>query len=197
MKGVFLGFIKTVDTVPHRILMDKVLKCGMSGFTGSWLKKWLNGSAQRTVVNGGIAGWWLVSRGIPQSSILEPVLFYIFFNNLDWGLNAPLVTLLIRQNWELECFEGQEALLWDLDILEHWTMINGMKFNKLKCWIPHLGWSNTGYKYKLGEGRLESRPAERYLGVLVDSSLCESADCALAAKKENHILECIKHGITS
>ena len=76
-------------------------------------------------------------------------------------------------------------------------MINGMKFNKSKCWILHLGQSNAGHKYKLGEEWLESNPAERDLGVLLDSRLNMSQQRALAAKRANCILGCIKHRITS
>jgi len=67
----------------------------------------------------------------------------------------------------------------------------------LKCQIVHLGRSNTGHKYKLGQEWLESSPAERNLGVLVDSRLNLSQQCALAAKRANHILGCIKHSIAS
>ncbi|KAK4824399.1 LOW QUALITY PROTEIN: hypothetical protein QYF61_014059 [Mycteria americana] len=66
-----------------------------------------------------------------------------------------------------------------------------------KCWIVHLGWSKAGHKYKLGEEWPDSSPAERDLGVLVDSRLNVSQQCALAAKRANHILGCIKHSITS
>ncbi|KAK4830324.1 hypothetical protein QYF61_010088 [Mycteria americana] len=62
----------------------------------------------------------------------------------------------------------QEALQRDVDRLEHWAIINGMKLNN-KGRILHLGWSNARHKYKLGEEWLESSPAERDLGVLVDS----------------------------
>ncbi|KAK4820681.1 hypothetical protein QYF61_003601 [Mycteria americana] len=72
-----------------------------------------------------------------------------------------------------------------------------MKFNKSKGRILHLGQSNAGYKYKLGEEWLESSPAERDLGMLLDSRLSMSQQCALAAKRANHILGCIKHSITS
>ncbi|KAK4813313.1 hypothetical protein QYF61_023988 [Mycteria americana] len=84
--------------------------------------------------------------------------------------------------------KGHEALKRDLDRLEHWAMINGMKFNKSKCQILHLGRSNTRHKYKLEEEWLECSPAKRDLGVLVDSRLNRSQQCALAAKRANHIL---------
>ncbi|PKU26995.1 hypothetical protein llap_22701 [Limosa lapponica baueri] len=72
-----------------------------------------------------------------------------------------------------------------------------MKFNNNKCRILHLGWSNNGHKYKLGEEWLGSSPAERDLEVLIDSRLHMSQQRALAANRENRILGCIKHSITS
>ncbi|GAB0183172.1 hypothetical protein GRJ2_000782500 [Grus japonensis] len=76
-------------------------------------------------------------------------------------------------------------------------MINGMKFNKSKCQILHLGRGNAGHNYKLGEEWLESSSAEQGLGVLADSRLSTSQQCALAAKRANPILGCIKHSVTS
>ena len=71
-----------------------------------------------------------------------------------------------------------------------------MKFNKNKCWILHLRQSNTGHKYKLGEEWLGSSPAEKDLGVLVDSRLKRGQQCALAAKRAHRIVGCITHSIT-
>jgi len=91
-------------------------------------------------------------------------------------LNAPLASLLIipKLGGAVDSFEGQEALQRDLDRLEHWAMINGIKFNKSKCQILYLGQSNAGHKYELGEEWLESSPAERDLEVLVGSRLHRS-----------------------
>jgi len=72
--------------------------------------------------------------------------------------------------------------------LENWANISGVKFNKNKCWILRLGWSNTGHKYKLGKEWLESSPAERDLGVLVSSRLNNVQQRALAARRANPIL---------
>ena len=66
------------------------------------------------------------------------------------------------------------------------------EINKTKCWMRQ---SNSGHKYKLGECP-EIRPAERDLQVLVGSRLSRSQQCALAAKRANRILGCIKHSIT-
>jgi len=84
-----------------------------------------------------------------------------------------------------------------LNRFEHWTMINGMKFNKLKLRILHLGLSNAGHKHKLGEEWLGSSPAEWDLGVLVNSRLGGSQQCALAAERATRILGCIKPSTTS
>jgi len=93
--------------------------------------------------------------------------------------------------------EGQDAFQRDLDRLEHWTLINGMKFKKAKCRILQLEWINAGHKYKLGEEWLESSPAERDLGVLVGRRLHSSQQHALGAKRADHVLGCIKHSMTS
>ena len=76
--------------------------------------------------------------------------------------------------------------------MKRWAVINGMKFNKSKCQILHLGWSNAAHSYKLGEQWLESSPAERDPEVLVDSRVSMSQQCALAARRANPILGCIK-----
>jgi len=107
----------------------------------------------------------LVTSGAPQGSILELVLFNIFINILDAGVECTISKSAddIKLGGAVDSLEGHEALQRDLDRLEH-CAVNRMKFNKSKCQILYLGWSNAGHKYKLGDKWLESSPAESHLG---------------------------------
>jgi len=120
-------------------------------------------------------------------------------NNLGAGVASTISKFTgdTKLGGAVDSLKGQRALQRDLSRLEPWATINGMKFIKSKCQILHLGQTNAGHKYKLGEEWLESSPAESGLGVPADSRLNPSQQRALAAKRANRILRCIKHSLTS
>ena len=155
--------------------------------------------AQRVIVNGVTSGWWTVTSGVPQASILGLVLFNVFINHLDAGIKCTLNKFAedTKSGGVVDSLEGRGALQRDLDRLKSWAVSNCMKFNKSKCQILRLKWGNLGYTYKLGFERLESSLTERDLGVWVGGNLSMSQQCALAAKRAKCVLGCIKHSIAS
>ncbi len=191
---VFLDFAKAFDKVPVPTdkLLSKLQAMGVEGQLLSWIKAWLSGRDQRVVLNGQVSDWAVVLSGVPQGSILGPLLFIVYINDIDMVLSLIDIVRKFADDTKLGhkagTLEQRIQLQEALDGLCAWARDWGMQFNVKKCKVMHLGHLNPRQQYLMEGTVLESTTEERDVGVIVSSNLKPAAQCAKAAKTAGLVL---------
>lgn len=190
---IYLDYKKAFDTVPHKRLVNKLEHLGFAGGLLNWLKAFLINRTMRVVVNGSFSAWAVVLSGVPQGSVLGPLLFLLFVNELpDWIKNNICMFADDTKIWtRLTNPTDAESLQKDLDSLSTWSARWQLKFNPEKCKLMHIG-HKQDTKYTIRQDNInwniQEVSEERDLGVLTTCTLKVTRQCQEAVLKANRIL---------
>ena len=158
---VYLDFAKAFDKVPTERLLRKVQAHGIGGQIGNWIHAWLTDIKQRVSVNGKHSRWRKVLSGVPQGSVLGPVLFLLFINDLDLETTEKQLIKKFADDTKIaqtiESPEDAAELQNTLARLEAWAVKWGMQFNIAKCHVMHIGKNNPKNVYLMGGVQLSGR----------------------------------------
>ena len=131
---IIMDFAKVFDKVPHRMLY-KLEYCGIRNDTLQWISAWLSGHTQKVILDGVCSDPAPVLSGVPQGSVLGPILFLIFINDLPDNINSTVRLFaddcLLYRN--IRGSGDQQLLQDDLEKLALWEEAWLMKFNVAKC----------------------------------------------------------------
>ena len=179
-------------------LLLKLKAHGIGDSITDWIEQWLTDRRQRVVVDGEVSNWKSVLSGVPQGSVLGPILFLIYINDLDDSITSNVLkfaddTKLFRK---VNTDGDKQHLQNDLDRLVKWSEKWQMLFNFGKCKCLHTGHRNLNVNYRMGDTVLGTTVKEKDLGVTISADMKVSEQCGIAASKGNQILGLIRRNIT-
>ena len=189
---VFLDFAKAFDKVPKVRLAEKLRAHGIRGDLLRWITNWLSNRTQRVVINGKASSWKEVLSGVPQGSVLGPLLFLVFINDLDQAAAAIHIIKKFADDTKLghtvTSQREREELQAALDKMCEWADTWGMSFNVDKCKVMHIGRNNPRHTYTMNGKQLNPTSEEKDVGVKMSDTLKPAAQCQAAAKTANSVL---------
>ena len=197
---VLLDFSKAFDKVNHQKLLLKLHRYGIRGPSLKWIQAFLSGRKQTVILENEKSDTVPVTSGVPQGSVLCPILFPIYINDLPDRTRSKIRLFADDTAMYLTVSNLQDAqiLQQDLDQLHGWELQCDMEFNPSKCVVIYVTRAKTPVpsEYLLHGQILESVGGSKYLGVEISSNLtfnnhnhiqkiCTSANGSLGFIKRN------------
>ena len=192
-----LDFSKAFDTVPHRKLLHKLEAYGVRGPLLSWMTAFLCNRSMRVVVDGESSSETKVLSGVPQGTVLGPLLFLVHINDLPDCVSSRVRLfaddcLLYRQ---IRTTQDQEDLQKDLKNLETWAENWGMRFNAKKCYILSIADKGRHKFYELNSTILKNVDNNPYLGLTLAKDLKWSTHIDNISKKASSTLGFVQRNL--
>jgi len=198
--AILLDFSKAFDKVSHSRLLLKLKHYGIRNSTLSWVTNFLDGRTQDVVLDGQVSSESLVTSGVPQGTVLGPLLFLVYINDLPTRVSSTVRMfaddcLLYR---EVHSVQDTKRLQDDLDSLQAWEHDWLMEFNPSKCEAITFTKKTKPVrtKYKLHDQILATVSSARYLGVHINSKLSWNTHIDITAKKATQSLNFLRRNFS-
>ena len=196
---VILDFAKAFDRVPHRRLLGKLDHYGIRGSTHQWITSFLTHRTQQVIVDGATSEKAPVLSGVPQGTVLGPLLFLLFINDLPASVNSK--TRLFADDCiiyrKINSIKDCQQLQHDLQRLAEWEATWGMAFHPDKCNVLRVTRKKrpVNYSYTLKGHHLEEVITARYLGVDLSNNLVWKDHIDRIVKKANCTLGFLRRNL--
>lgn len=189
---IYTDFRKAFDKVNHRILCCKLSLYGVHGNFLRWVESYIKNRSQIIALKGHLSSPAGIPSGIPQGSLLGPLFFIIFINDLVIKFNSPCLLyaddlkVFTRVRTQRDCTTLQE----DLNTLSHWCADNRMFLAADKCFVITMTRNHNPVlsDYTIGDVTLQRKHEARDLGVIFDDKLSLNQHCSALVKKCNQLL---------
>ena len=201
MAAVFIDFTKAFDTISHTCLIRKLHSVGISDISLNWYKDFLSQRQQRVVINGVASDWLSVTRGVPQGSLLGPLLFSIYVNDMPSVVRSAVLNMYADDTTVYttgKCpTHVAQCLTNELEHLSTWCQANHLRINPAKTaamFLCRRGLQRCGSAKIYLEGHpLENKSVTDYLGVTIDSQLTFRQHVARVTSKAYGALKTLCH----
>jgi len=185
---IYVDFKKAFDSVSHEKLLAKLAAYGIGGKLHAWIKAFLSDRKQRVCLGKAESDYVTVTSGVPQGSVLGPLLFVIFVNDLPGIFKDGVTCKLFADDLKIYCSSlNFENLQNALNQLSKWAERWQLGISVPKCNVLYLGDNNPKHEYFLDGKKLPSEKCLRDLGVFVSSDLKQASHCFEVAKKANRV----------
>ena len=198
---LILDFSKAFDTVPHDKLIHKMNYYGIRGNILKWIGNFLKRREQRVVIEGKNSKWIHVDSGVPQGTVLGPLLFLLYINDITECVSSGTKMRLFADDCiiyrTIKSIHDQIILQRGLDRLKQWADKWGMRFNPSKCQVMRISRSKTPHEkyYLLCNQILEQVSKAKYLGVLISDDLKWSPHVDYISGKASKVLGLLQRNL--
>ena len=199
---ILLDFSKAFDRVPHMRLLHKLKYYGVTNNTHGWISDFLGGRSQRVLLEGVSSELLPVTSGVPQGSVLGPLLFLAFINDLPDVVSPRSTVRLFADDCVLyrkvKSKEDTAELQRDLDGLQQWEADWLMEFHPRKCQVLHVTNKKNVIKadYNIHGHVLEETDTAKYLGVNIHHKLSWNHHIQMVVSKANSTYAFLRRNIS-